>query len=507
MSRSTLKKSLLGWTGFPEIKTDFQPQRTRKAAAEAKKVLEGSQPRKPKSYDLVVLHRRITQVWRRDHSLAKVTHRDLRRMPWVLFYSPPTRTGEESWLGADPHVIAQYGQWLSEGRKSRSVRSLLHEFLRVYPTQLRTFQEIRQLLLRLVTQAQPPMPPSMQKWQERCCDFDLLEDNGCTVFLKNMISTNTSEIPDVHAILDRAGLSGSLARCDFLRTGILTYLPKFRMPPERNRLATVRLNWLLALLEMDGKLRFDGHSVRSKIASALLGPFVTHPAETEIRRPVERFFRLHFGDPRLPYGKSNWGGIPEEIRRVVIRWRVERVLDQFLTLIEETALDKHWRYRRAFWQAFRKQNLIDDIWVVLGRRPRNMWKKMEYMNGEIDRDGQIEEAAILEGAQNDQSVLLLRVPGVTIAEWSHNGSCRFWLDGAPGAPQLYKNSYHRNALMGGADFSQRHDGSIRGRWQDYIAKWLDRNTGIQVDRRDYFPSNLREETHPLGRYRFRDHQW
>ena len=44
----------------------------------------------------------------------------------------------------------------------------------------------------------------------------------------------------------------------------------------------------------------------------------------------------------------------------------------------------------------------------------------------------------LSGASPEQSVLLLRMSGVTIAEWSHNGSCRMWLDGNKDAPKLYQ---------------------------------------------------------------------
>lgn len=95
--------------------------------------------------------------------------------------------------------------------------------------------------------------------------------------------------------------------------------------------------------------------------------------------------------------------------------------------------------------------------------------------------------------QGDQSVLLLHMPGVTIAEWSHDGACRFWLDGNPGAPGLHKESaYSRSEMMHEADFLQRHDGSLDGRWQDRIMGWLRENTGIEIRRAEYFPDRLHE---------------
>lgn len=94
--------------------------------------------------------------------------------------------------------------------------------------------------------------------------------------------------------------------------------------------------------------------------------------------------------------------------------------------------------------------------------------------------------------KSDQSVLLLRMSGVTIAEWSHNGSCRIWLDGNRDCPKLYQEHYFRHELVPHwprrADFTQRHDGNETGRWQDGIARWLRDNTGVEVDRSEYFPS-------------------
>ena len=84
---------------------------------------------------------------------------------------------------------------------------------------------------------------------------------------------------------------------------------------------------------------------------------------------MQSFFVRHFGHPNLRSRKHKWAGVPEDIRRVVIRWLVERVLDQFFLLIKETALDRHWRYREAFWRGVSSdQDLIDDIWFLLGPR-------------------------------------------------------------------------------------------------------------------------------------------
>ena len=175
----------------------------------------------------------------------------------------------------------------------------------------------------------------------------------------------------------------------------------------------------------------------------------------------------------------------------MIRWLVERALDQFFMLLKETAYDHHWRYREAFWRAFLEEGYIDDIWFVLGSRAEEMLWRMS------DDPDELETTAELYGAQSDQSVLLMRMPGVTIAEWSHSGSCHLWLDGVHGAPKLYKQDYSAYEVrrpypypnVRGAH-SQRHHGSENARWQDQIARWLRENTGIEIARHHYFPRRL-----------------
>ena len=487
MNKPSLKDSLTRWTGFPKVGSTFEPRKTRREAAKVGKLFGDVQPRDPETYDLRVLHRRVVESWRRDRSLAQLASRDLRRLPWVLFYPRPEKgrtrqQGPIGWLGAKPGIVQQYGRWLSNGHRTRSVLILMHEFLRVYPTDLRTFDDLRKLLRNAIERGSSPPPASVRRWRQRSQDFNLLGADGGRSLVEKLMSAANS--PD--DFLRDAGLDAKLARCGFLECGIREYLPKASSLLVKNRLDAGRLDRLLTLLEWGGKLRFDSRVVRIEIAKALLHPFADRPAVPGTKERLQPFFLHHFGDPRLPSGRHRWAGVPYEIRRVVLKWLVERVLEQFFLLIKDTARDDHWRYREAFWRAFLRENLIEDIWFVLGPRAGAHLRKMNMKNDEA------ETTAILRGAQGDQSVLLLRIPGVTIAEWSHNGACRFWLEGTPGSPTLYRREYSRFDLKYGADFSQRHDGSREGRWQDEIVSWLRDNTGIEIDRAEYFPYSLRE---------------
>lgn len=494
----SLKDSLVRWTGFPKLERRFEPRRTRAAAARVARKLGDIEPKAPEPYDLKSLYRRVMESWRRHRSLEGLSSRDLQRLPWILFYPPrdsvrARKRGSTEWLGSKPRIVKDYGRWLSRGRRTRSVLALLHEFLRIYPTGLRTFGDLRGMLQVAVVDSSSA-PPSLRKWRQRCLDFQLLEADGGMAFARKLVTA--AEPPD--DIFAQAGLDAGLARCGFLKSGIRKHLPSVTPQLSQNRIDAETLDRLFALLEWEGKLRFDERPVRLEIASTLLRPFVDRPPHAETKERIRSFFVRHFGHPNLRSAKHKWFGVPEDIRRVVIRWLVERVLDQFFLLIKETALDRHWKYREAFWKAYLHQDLIDDIWFLLGPRAANHLRKM-------NRNEDVSEAiGTLQGAGGDQSVLLLRMPGVTIAEWSHNGKCRFWLDGNRKVPKLYQNSYHRYDLQWGRDYAQAHHGSEYGSWQHKIATWIEENTGARANRNDYMPREFQWRTTSRSRNRWTD---
>ena len=483
----SLKDSLDRWIGFPKLELRFEPRRTRAAAAQVIRRLGDIEPKPPESYDLKALYWRVMGSWRRHRSLEGVSSRDLQRLPWVLFYEPRDRRrtrqqGPIGWLAGKPRVVQDYRRWLFRARRARPVQALLREFLRVYPTDLRTFDDIREILQVSVVSSSSP-PPSLRKWRQRCREFQLLEADGGMAFVRKLV--NAAEAPD--DILTDAGLDAGLARCGFLKSGIRKYLPNISSQLVQNRIDSGILDRVLNLLESEGKLRFDEQSVRVEVASTLLGPFVERVPDTPAKERLQSFFVRHFGHPNLRSRKYKWAGVRDDIRRVVIRWLVGRALDQFFLLIKETALDRHWKYREAFWKKFLREDLIDDIWFLLGPRARDdLWR----LKGDDDL---IESTGSLKGAGGDQSVLIMRMPGVTIAEWSHNGSCRCWLEGNRSTPKLYEKEYFRDTLIRGSDFAQPHYGSERGYWQDQVAKWLRENTGATFNPSGTEPKFPREK--------------
>ena len=514
MSKRSLRKSLSRWNELPNRRT-LEPHYTLRASAEAARILGDELYRKPADYDLNALYQRIYQAWQLYRSLHRPTQtgkfeldwisfyeqeaaklcvpasRDLRRIPWVLFYSPydnnPSRkrSRAKNHLGADALFMKYYSQWLSERGSTSSIRTLTREFLLAYPTELSTFEDLRVFLHNQIVDKTRQKSLSLQKLHHRCQQFNLLETNGGYLFLEKLISFEES----VDEILCQSGFEGRLARSSFLESGIHAYLPAVCEMLRKNRLGIDQLDRFLQVIECEDSLRFDNRPMRIAIASSLLEPFAEEHPSQRVRERLNSFFMRRYGDPRLPSGKPSWSGIPEKYRTVVTRWLAQHAFDAFFRLIKETALDHHWSYRQAFWQAYLDNNTIRDAWFVLGSSARNIMRSLsekdEYVYG------------TLRGAGRSQSVLLLRMYGATVLEWSHNGSCRIWLDGNEFTPELHqeKTAYYGNELRKGADHVQRHYSSESGGWQDQLAYWLRNNSGVEVSRKEYL--GIRRNVEPV----------
>ncbi|MCY4205815.1 MAG: EH signature domain-containing protein, partial [Bacteroidetes bacterium] len=505
MSKKSLRDSLSRWNVVGNSRHTLEPSHTLRASAEITRVLGDERYRKPADYDLSSLYQRISQAWQRYHSLSGSNQiegsmldwisfyeqivsklrvpvsRDLRRIPWILFYSPHENTALrgrprfENFLGADALFLKCYTQWLSECGSTSSIKTLMCEFLYVYPIDLPTFDNLRVYLHSRIVGETVQKTISLQKWQQRCQQFNLLEMKGDYLFIKNLVSSEES----AQEILYQSGFEGRLARSNFLESGIHVYLPEICELLRKNHLGSAQFDRLAQILEYEDGLRFDNRSMRRKIALSLLEPFVEENFSHGVRDHLNSFFMRHYGDPRLPSGKPNWSGIPRKFRLVVTRWLAQHAFDAFFRLIEETALDCHWSYRQKFWQAYFDNNVIYDAWFVLGSSALEIISSMS-------EDGEYSHG-ILRGAGREQSVLLLRMHGATVAEWSHSGACRIWLDGNNFSPQLHREDtpYYGSELRKGADFVQRHFSSKYGGWQDQIAFWLEEHMDLEVSREEY----------------------
>jgi len=87
--------------------------------------------------------------------------------------------------------------------------------------------------------------------------------------------------------------------------------------------------------------------------------------------------------------------------------------------------------------------------------------------------------------------LLMKIGGLTIAEWSHNGACRIW---APNVSKeqysipifyIFKKPYHAQQLKGISDEWIRHSSSQKYLWQKKVAHIIHQYTNIKITQIEY----------------------
>ncbi len=467
--REALVRFLASPPTFGVSRVPSQPTHTLKAGKRIEELFGDLEARAPKLFDLEQIWKRVRTAWK-NRDLDSLSVRDVRMTPWVLFY--PTGF-EKKWLALDEDFLREYDRLSRERRSDRPSIILLREFLRAGKPEHPTYELIREILRKRLLNSRTIV---VRRWKERCANYGFLLKHNEAELLKAWRQSASS----ASEFLAKAGLSPGLENSDLVHRAVAQLLLETRKQLASNRNASENLRLALTWLELNGKLRLE--TLRLEIARCLLEPFVDRKPEPSVAGILRAFFLNCFGDPRLG-GIAGWAGVPEEQRRVLLRMLVELALEDFFRLLDRTALDRHWRFRKAFWTAYLDKELITDAWMVLG--PAAAREARRHLDQDMSRSAGRLRAGT--GVLRDHSVLLMRIGPVTVAEWSHNGCCRFWLDGNRRAPRLYERQYKGSDLNHYAEpiFQQRHAGSERGAWQHKIANWLRDQTGFRMSRRNY----------------------
>jgi hypothetical protein len=239
----------------------------------------------------------------------------------------------------------------------------------------------------------------------------------------------------VATVLEAAGFSDEMrAVSGYLRTvqsELLARVPAALRGPRASE-QTKRSCQFLA----NGKLlRFD--DCRAAVANALCEPWLDDGRQpgTDLQVAVKDFLVERIGNPQLRAGK--WAGAEEEAA-LIRRWLARASLQVFFGLIKDYALDKQWIYREAFWSACLQRGVIDKAWLALGAKVHASARARQRLGTAF---GRLEGG----GVSVDQSILLLRIGPLTIAEWSHMGKLR--ARSAQHGPRLGNASYTRRDLV------------------------------------------------------------
>jgi hypothetical protein len=95
----------------------------------------------------------------------------------------------------------------------------------------------------------------------------------------------------------------------------------------------------------------------------------------------------------------------------------------------------------------------------------------------------------LKGASSKQSVLLMRIGNLIIAEWSHSGKCRIWNIDDPTYSHtqpplnIQNRSYHASELRAACNAEESHFSSANWLWQSHVARHIKRMANINYPNR------------------------
>ena len=184
-------------------------------------------------------------------------------------------------------------------------------------------------------------------------------------------------------------------------------------------------------------------------------------------------FERNLGDPRFGLMAYRWNGVSKNSRDIFLHWLAENDLDLFFKIIEKTAVDKMWRYRKKFWKAYLPY--INNTWVFLGRDAQNEAQKL----GDSLIHGKIAKAAA------NQSVFVFQIGENIFTEWSHSGKLRVYTRKIANNFFGAENISRERIIY--SDYLEEwiHSGAANYFWQKKVRDWIYDECGIFTDQNEW----------------------
>jgi hypothetical protein len=220
---------------------------------------------------------------------------------------------------------------------------------------------------------------------------------------------------------------------------------------------------------------------------AILAPFKLTMPPADTQKILMSTLVKKFKDPRIEDWPRLAGNASSSRREACLstikRWLSIEYLDLFIRIIESTAVDRQFRPRKNFWLKYFEKGVVSDLTLILAsdaasvaRRTRGRSADSEYMKW-----------ASLNLTLPNQSVLLMRLGDLVIAEWSHSGAMRFWKADSKAAPEFHLANYNGTDLRSGS-LKVRVGSSYRdaivhtpnGDWMRWAGNAIEFHTSVRV---------------------------
>lgn len=447
---------------FAKLPKSFYPRATERAFRKVEQSFELSTEAYPLDVDLDEIHAAVKNALKKTGTLQGLPAGQVKHAPWVLHY-PENRP--KQWIASDTALSKAYRDWLEAHGRPRHLVSTVIVFLIHYDVTDPTHEHWRKYLAGALRRS---ASGSLSRWHERVEEFSFCKMDGP---LKTARTMHTSSEP-INALLDRSGLSGLAGAGNYLREVLREYLRLAGAGLANSRTQEARLERMRDLCRTDDdSLRFP--EMRAEVADAFLLPFVGNEPPMAVQEWIQAFLLRHLGHPISL--ESNWQRVNKRARQMFDRWLVGETLRTFFKLIENSALDRHWKYRKKFWLAFHDAGYIDKAWVILSNQAQEsepaLARKYAGHFGVIS---------------DSRSAIIFQVRGYTVVEWSHSGKYHVWKSSStPGTPEMGLDRYSSRSLTSKSDHCDSHHGSPQGRWQCKLHAYLRRELSVDVSEDDF----------------------
>lgn len=266
----------------------------------------------------------------------------------------------------------------------------------------------------------------------------------------------------MHACYEELNLPRGLYGCAYMREA----LRKLFLMPDVSVAKKFRfLDEMIA--SMDGKASYGGEIYADVDPAAATGLILGVEAmKTAQKQPLKKrcidIFYERLGDPRFGTRTIRWESVSKKARTIFLHWLAENDLNLFFRIIEETAVDAMWSYRKRFWERYLPY--ITNTWVFFGKDAAYLARTTKEYHASYGLLGR--------GCTPDQSAFAFQIGAYVFVEWSHNGMLRVWKASAAsrvfGAAELDKSDVVNSSY----EESWRHAGKENYRWQNHVSTWL-----------------------------------
>lgn len=394
---------------------------------------------------------------------------DWRQAPWCLWRAEPPLATHARALDA---LLDQAARPDRRGVYRRLASSYLMDF-----------HEDRPALERVGATLAAYAEVTGEPWAVLQRDLRLFDPDGVARLSEAALAQGCT-VPD---LLARHGLGALASSSGLAEAAYVSGLRALATRPVES--AAARLDTVKAwCLGPRGELLYQTH--RAAMVDALVLPYRDRMPSKDEQALLLGFLTPRFGDPRVKAG--NWIGM-EAAASIVKRWLTEVALRQFFDVVDTIAPERMWRFRRAFWGAYHRRDVILNAWVVFGpdgaREARRAF-------GDGIAFGQFAKGGRKQ-LQDGHAVLLLDLGRCIVADWSHTGFCNIWPSDDPGRPRhLNARTYTTDDIRRPVpdDRSERsltahgifgHGGSDGYVWQNRVAAQIGALTGLYLSHSEF----------------------